>query len=220
MNTTVIYIIVMITILALLLSGYYFYYWAPNQSTANLYKIPLLTTETEFNESYTSTYEMSNLVINRDTLLIPKFGYGLTFKWEMNIPSRGSNDKWQNSFNHLKPIITMMDSPVISYHPKKNYLSIILKYRDNPFYAQFSEIKFHDIKLQRWSTYVLVIENRNVKLYIDNILSSTKILPSVITIYDIKSNIVLGEVNNNFLGKIKNLTLYPYPLKYEEIINI
>ena len=111
----------------------------------------------------------------------------------------------------------MMDSPVISYHPKKNYISIIVKYRNNPFYAQFSEIRFDDIKIQKWSSYVLVIENRNIKFYIDGVLTSSKNLPSVITIYDMNSNIVLGEVNNNFQGKIRNLSLIPYALNYNEI---
>ena len=34
---------------------------------------------------------------------------------------------------------------------------------------------------------------------------------------DLNTDIVLGEENNNFLGKIRNLTLYPYPLGYNEI---
>ena len=114
----------------------------------------------------------------------------------------------------------MNDSPVISYHPKKNYLSITVKYRNNPFYAQFAEVKFKDIKLQVWAKYVLVIENRNIKLYINGILVSTKILPSVIVITDIKSELILGQLNDNFLGKIKNLSLIPYPLSFDEIKTI
>jgi hypothetical protein len=135
----------------------------------------------------------------------------------MYIPSISSNDKWQTSFNRLKPIISMNDSPVISYHPKKNYLSIVLKYRNNPFYAQFAEIKFENIKPQRWSKYILIIENRNIRLYIDTILVSTKTLPSVPVIYDIQSEIILGDMNNNFRGKIRNASFYPYPLTYDEI---
>jgi hypothetical protein len=138
----------------------------------------------------------------------------------MYIPSIGGNDKWQTNFNHLKPIISMGDSPVISYHPKKNYLSISVKYRNNPFYAQFAEVKFNDIKLQIWTKYVIVIENRNIRLYINGALVSTKILPSVIVISDIKSDIILGSLNDNFLGKIRNLSLIPYPLSFDEIQTI
>ena len=197
----------------------YYYYWLPRQSNASTYVIPLITNETIFSEDYSNTLNLETLV-TRDTLYVPKLGYGLTFSWEMYIPAQGGNDKWQTNFNHLKPIIAMSDSPVISYHPKKNYLSISVKYRNNPFYAQFAEVKFKDIKLQLWSKYTLVIENRNIRLYINGILVSTKILPSVIAISNIKSDIVLGSLNDNFLGKIRNLSLYPYPLSFDEIQTI
>ena len=216
MEITNTYLIVMVIIFILLCIAVYYYYWMPKQSNVNTYKIPLITSETIFDESYNSIIRLNTLV-SRNTLYVPKLGYGLTFSWEMYIPSLGGNDKWQTSYNHLKPIISMNDSPIISYHPKKNYISITLKYRNNPFYAQFAEIKFEDIKLQKWVKYIIVIENRNISMYVDGILSSTKTLPSIISIGDLNTDIVLGEENNNFLGKIRNLTLYPYPLSYNEI---
>jgi hypothetical protein len=82
-----------------------------------------------------------------------------------------------------------------------------------PFYAQFSEVKFKDIKLQKWAKYTLVIENRNIRLYIDNKLVSTKILPSIIAIGDIKSEIILGQVKNNYLGKILIKPLFLFAFK-------
>jgi hypothetical protein len=220
MNTSVVIIVIMIIIFIILSVAFYYYYWLPNKSNVKKYQIPLITTETIFDEKYYNILQTSVLVTDRDTLLIPKLGYGLSFAWDMYIPSISSNDKWQTSFNRLKPIISMNDSPVISYHPKKNYLSIVLKYRNNPFYAQFAEIKFKDIKLQKYAHYILVIDNRNIKLYIDGVLISIKTLPSIPVIYDLNSEIILGEKNNNFLGKIDNLTLYPYPLLYSEISSV
>lgn len=219
MASTLIYVGIFSIIFIFLCIIFYYFYLVPNKSNVNKYKILLLENEQTFNEDYINTIILETLV-TRDTLYIPKLGYGLTFVWEMYIPSQEGNDKWQNSFNHLKPIITMGDSPVISYHPKKNYLSITVKYRNNPFYAQFAEIKFEDIKLQKWSKYIIVIETRNIKLYIDGVLSSIKVLPSVIAFSDIKSEIILGQEQNNFLGKIKNLSLIPYPLSYDEINTI
>jgi len=218
MNSTMLYIIIMIVLVILAILIYY-YYWKPNSSNVNTYKIPLITDEIVFSEDYNNILTVETL-ITRDTLYVPKLGYGLTFSWEMYIPSIGGNDKWHTNFNHLKPIIAMGDSPLISYHPKKNYLSISVKYRNNPFYAQFAEVKFNDIKLQTWTKYVIVIENRNIRLYINGVLVSTKILPSVIVISDIKSDIVLGSLNDNFLGKIRNLSLIPYPLSFDEIQTI
>jgi len=197
----------------------YYYLLLPYQLNTNKYAITLLTPETEFTENYINTIQIASL-ITRNTLYVPKLGYGLTFAWEMYIPSQGGNDKWQNSYNHLKPIISMMDSPVISYHPKKNYLSIILKYRNNPFYAQFSELKYNNIKPQKWSKYILVIKDRDIRLYIDGVLELNKHLPNIAVIYDSNSDIILGEINNNFLGSIKNLVLYPFPVEHNNIANL
>ena len=213
----ILYISISVVILIILFGLFYYYYWIPNQSNISKYKINLITDEISFDETYTNTISLQTQVTNRKTLYIPKLGYGLSFVWDMYIPSLSGNDKWQTTYNRIKPIISMQDSPVIAYHPKKNYLSIVLKYRNNPFYAQFAEIKFEDIKLQKWVKYIIVIENRNISMYVDGILSSTKILPSIISIGDLNTDIVLGEENNNFLGKIRNLTLYPYPLAYNEI---
>ena len=196
----------------------YYYWYLPSLSNTFQYTIPLLTDETIFDETYENTISLEAQVTNRKTLYIPKLGFGLSFVWEMYIPTLNSNEKWNTNYNRLKPIITMVDSPVISYHPKRNYLSIVLKYRNNPFYAQFAEIKFDNIKPQRWSKYIVIIENKTIRLYIDGVLLSTKMLPSVPVIYDIKSKIVLGDTNNNFQGKIKNMSLYPYPLSFDDLL--
>jgi len=210
----------MLVVLLGLIGIYYFYYYLPSKSNTSKYQINLLSPETIFDNNYENSIQIANMVTNRNTLYIPNLGYGLTFAWEMYIPNLSGNDKWQHSFNILKPIIVMNDSPQISYHPKKNYLSIIMKYRDNPFYAQFAEIKFNNIKQQKWSKYILVINGRNIQLYIDGILVSAEYLPSLPVIYDINSEIILGQVNNNFLGKIRNINLYPYPLSLSEMLTI
>jgi len=210
----------MFIVLLILLVLYYFYYYLPGKSNINKYRIDILSTETEFNNDYENQIQLANLITTRSTSYVPKLGYGLSFVWEMYIPNLAGNDKWQNSYNVLKPIITMNDSPQISYHPKKNYLSIVLKYRDNPFYAQFAEIKFDKIKQQKWSKYILVIKDRTVQLFIDGTLVSADFLPSLPVIYDINSDIILGQKKNNFLGKIRNLSMIPYPLSFSEIPNV
>jgi hypothetical protein len=222
MESKYIYILLAIIVLILLFVLFYYYYYSPNQSNIVVYKIPLITNETLFDETYIKTIILKAhpSVSARDTLYVPRIGYGLSFVWEMYIPSVSSNDKWQTNYNRLKPIISMSDSPVISYHPKKNYLSVVLKYRNNPFYAQFAELKFEDMKPQKWSKYILIIENRNIKLYIDSQLVSVKTLPSVPVIYDIGSDITLGNFNNNFQGKVRNASLFPYPLSYTEIESV
>ena len=218
MNSITTYIIVMVLILIGLYIFYYYVYLSSNN--LNKYKIPLLIDETVFTENYIKNIILSTLVSPRLTLYVPKLGYGLTFSWDMYIPAKNGNEDWQNNFNYLKPIIIFGDSPVISYHPKKNYLSIVAKYRNNKYYTQFTELKYTDIRLQNWSQYIVVIENRNIRLFINGKLVLTKTLPSVVVIPELNTHVVLGEENNNFLGKIKNLTLYPYPLSFDEITSI
>ena len=218
MNTTTIFICICIAVIVLiLLYYYYYYYYLPAQNNIGKYQIKILTDEIHMNNEYDNSFLIKNLIPNRDTLYVPKLGYGLSFIWDMYIPNNGGSDKWQHSYNILKPILAMNDSPQISYHPKKNYLSIILKYRNNPFYAQYTEIKYTKIKQQKWSKYILIINGRNIQLYIDNQIVLSQNLPSLPVIYDINSEIILGKKKNNFLGKIRNLILIPYPISANEI---
>jgi hypothetical protein len=208
--------LILLGLVVLLLAIYYLYnfiYVSPQSKNA----IILLKKETLFDEDYLNTIQLSNMITNRSTLLIPDNGYGLSFSWDMYIPNIAGSNGWQNKYNIVKPIITMNDSPQIGYNPKRNFLSVTLRYRNNPFYAQFAEIRLDDIKQQTWNNYILVIHDRLVNLYVNGELLVSKFLPSIPVLYDINSNIILGQKNNNFQGKIKNLILYPLPLSFSDI---
>ena len=217
MNSSVLYILIIIFVLIIIFLVYYYYYYVQYYSNISKYQIKLFNDEIELTNEYENTFIIANLIPNRSTLYVPKLGYGLSFIWEMYIPNKNGNEKWNNSYNILKPIISMNDSPQISYHPKKNYLSIILKYRNNPFYAQYTELKYSKIKQQKWCKYILIINGRNIQLYIDGTIVLAQYLPSLPVIYDLTSEIALGKKNNNFLGKLRNLSLIPYPLSINEI---
>lgn len=220
MEQSVIFMIAGTCILIIILAAYYFYYYLPSQSNASVYKISILPKETQLSEDYTKNIMMTDLVISRNTLMVPKLGYGLTFSWEMYIPNLAGNAAWGNNYNIVKPIFSMNDSPQVGYNPKRNYLSVVTKYRDNPFYAQFSEIKVPNLKLQKWCKYILLISGRTVQIWIDGVVTKTEYLPSIPVVYDIQSSFTIGQVNNNFLGKIRNVTLYPFPLGYTELKDI
>jgi hypothetical protein len=220
MNQSIIFAIAGITLLIVILVLYYFYYYLPTQSNIGKYQIPILTSEITLDEAYSQIIQIANLVSSRSTLIVPKLGYGITFAWEMYIPNLAGNASWNNNYNIVKPIFAMQDSPQVGYNPKKNYLSIITKYRDNPFYAQFSEIKVPDLKLQKWCKYTLAISGRTIQIWIDGTIIKTEYLPSLPVFYDIQSSITIGQVNNNFNGKLRNLIMYPYQLSYKELQNI
>ena len=119
----------------------------------------ILSGPTKFNEKFEKSIS-NNIYIEEGN------GYGITLVWEMLIPNVSENDKYNSTFNRLKPIVRIGDSPQVYYHPKQGYLTIIVKYTDNPFYSNYPEIKIKDIKLQKWQKYVLVIHDRNINLYI------------------------------------------------------
>jgi hypothetical protein len=217
MEQSVLFMIVALVIILALIGAYYFYYYLPSQSNLGKYQIPILTSEITLDETFSQTIQLANLVSNRNTLMIPKLGYGIVFSWEMYIPNLAGNAAWNTSYNIVKPIFSMQDSPQVGYNPKKNYLSIITKYRDNPFYAEFSEIKVPDIKPQKWCKYILAISDRVIQIWIDGVIIKTEYLPSLPVFYDIQSAITIGQMNNNFQGKIRNLTLIPFPLSYSEL---
>lgn len=217
MNQAVIFTIAGLVLLLCLLGIYYIYYYLPNKRNTNKYQLSILTSETLLDETFSKTVQVANLVSDRSTLMIPKLGYGITFAWEMYIPNLAGNAGWQNDYNIVKPIFFMQDSPQVGYNPKKNYLSIITKYRDNPFYAQFSEIKVPNIKLQKWCKYILAISGRTIQIWIDGKIVQTEYLPSLPVFYDIQSAITIGQINNNLQGKIRNLVMYPYALGYDEL---
>jgi hypothetical protein len=220
MNQSIIFVIAGVCILIVLIIAYYLYFYLPSLSNTNKYKITILGSETVINEDFQQTTMMTDIVTTRPTLMIPKLGYGLTFTWEMYIPNLSGNAHWNNNYNIVKPLFSMNDSPQVGYNPKKAYISVVTKYRDNPFYAQFSQIKITDIKQQKWCKYILIIFGRTIQVWIDGNIIKTEYLPSLPVIYDIQSSFIIGQKNNNFLGKLRNVTIYPYPLTYAELQTI
>ena len=151
MNTSTIYTIIIILFVLSVL--FYFIYpnlFGSNQSNRNKYSILLLSGITKFSEDFEQVLPMNTLVKSRNTFFIPYLGYGVSFSWEMYVDVKGGNYDWQSSYNRDKPIIKINDSPVISYNPKKNYISIIVKYRDNPYLTKLTELKYNNVKCQTW----------------------------------------------------------------------
>jgi hypothetical protein len=218
MNKGIIYGFFIFLFIAILFGLYFFY--KSKTTNANQYKISLLEGPIKFSEDFQQVMQVSSLVGKRNTLYVPYLGYGLSFSFEMYVSGTNGNSEWRSSFNKLKPIIKMVDSPVISYQPKKNYLSIVIKYRDNPFLAKFAEIKYKNIKLQTWVKYIVVISSNNVRIYENGILVKSKTLEAVPILYDYDSKIILGQKNNNCLCKVRNCDMYPYPLSSTEISSV
>ena len=175
----------------------------------------LIRGPTKFDEKFEKEIRISDLVSDRTNFILDNKGYGITVKWEMYIPNNSGSKYYNSSFNKLKNIFTIGESPQVYYHPKKGYLSMIFKYIDNPFYSHYPEIKIDNVPQQRWNTFILVIDNRHVRVYMNGKLEKSITLPNIIVLD--MDNLTLGKTNNNFLGLVKNMVLYPYPLNFTEV---
>lgn len=213
-ENTIYYMIGFLVLLYLIIVVYYNYLYKNTEKEITILKGP-----TKFKEEYQEKLDINALTKNKELLDNYGKGHGLTLIWEMYIPNNPPNKFYNSSFNKLKPIVKFGDSPQIYYHPKQGYLSIILKYTDNPFYSNYPEIKIEDIKLQKWEKYILVIQDRNINLFINNKLVASKTLMNIPYIY-LFEGINFGEINNNFLGIIKNMKLLTRALTIKEIKNL
>lgn len=177
--------------------------------------ITLVKGPIKFTEDYEKQFNGQDLVPTRNTFLEPDKGHGITLVWEMNIPNTDGSRHYKSSFNKLKNIITIGESPQIYYHPKKGYVSFIFKYLDNPFYSHFPEIKLENITLQKWNKYILIIDNRHIRVYLNGNLVKSTSLPNVVILN--VDTIRVGKINNNFLGVVKNMNIFPYPVSNQEL---
>ena len=180
--------------------------------------ITLVKGPTKFTEDFEKEFLGQELITNRNTFIEPDKGHGITLIWEMNIPNTDGSRHYKSSFNKLKNIITIGESPQIYYHPKKGFVSFIFKYLDNPFYSHYPEIKLENIPLQKWNKYILIIQNRHIRIYMNGKLVKSTSLPNLVMLnFD---SIKVGKINNNFLGVVKNMEIYPYPLSNQELLTL
>lgn len=205
------YIISALVFVGLILIIYYNYFYKSTKKG----EISLLLGPKKLTEDFEKEVFLTDIVKNNNYLLTPGKGYGISLLWEMNISNISGNKEFNSSYNKLKPIIRFGTSPQIYYHPKKGYLSIILKYTDNPFYSNHPEIKYTEMTQQTWNKYLLIINNRHINLYVDGVLKVSQSLLNV-PVLDL-NNIKIGKVNNNCLGVIKNMSLFLHPLTKKEI---
>jgi hypothetical protein len=167
-------------------------------------------------ESFTKTISLAKIINNkRNSIMIPGYGNGLTFKWSMYLDDPAGEHNWHSSYTRDKPILTIGDSPHIYYNPKYNTLKIMLKYNETPFYAHYPIIELKDIPLRRWNTYVVCIDGLSVKVWMNDVIRLSKVLPNQPIIST--SDIILGERDNNIQGALRDFVIYFRPYSTVEI---
>jgi hypothetical protein len=181
----------------------------------NIIKYDLITNVNNLDQDYEQRFILSNIIPDRATLVLPGYGDGLLFIWEMFIPNTMGERGWTTNFSKDKPLIRIGDSPHIYYNPKNNILKIVLKYKDTPFYAHYPVIELKDIPLQKWNHYAVSINGNSVIIFCNGIQVKNQKLNNIPIISN--NDIILGEQGNNIIGKIQNLTIHFRPYNTYEI---
>jgi hypothetical protein len=208
-------IIAIIVCAALAIIYWSMYVRKTNNGTISDYKISLINSPTVIRPDYAKSYLIPSLISDRKSFLVPGRGNGITIVLDMYINNAPMNANWGSSYGRSKPIIQIGESPCIYYTPKTGNLSLVLKYRDNPYYSNYPEIIYSDLKQQKWNKLIIVIDNRSIRFYLDGNIVKSQTIDGVPIIYD--NEIKIGEALNNINGKIRQLDVYPLAADPDDI---
>lgn len=179
--------------------------------------VELITDEKILDKSFNATKTIQD-VIKRNKLTLPNESNTIIITWQMYLPNIGGEFYWTSNYTKDKPIIRIGQSPHIYYNAKQNKLKIITKYQYSPFANHYPLIELEDIMLQGWNTYTVVVQNYKIRIYVNGELKLSQKLDNGIVIDDYRTKeILLGEVNNNLFGKIRNLKLYFNDFKHDTL---
>jgi hypothetical protein len=208
-------LIAIIVSLVLALIYWSIYIRSSKTGTVADYKLSFITSPTIMAPDYEKSYLIPSLITDRKSFLVPGKGNGITIVMDIYINNTPMNANWGSSYKRSKPILQIGESPCVYYTPNTGDLSLVLKYRDNPYYSNYPEIIYPDLKLQKWNKLIIVVDNRNIRFYLNGNIVKSQTIDGVPIIYD--NDIKIGELNNNISGKIRQLDVYPLPVGPEDI---
>ena len=150
-----------------------------------------------------------SILKDRKTTQINKFTYSIWLK----IFNVEENYDWKSDYSIPKVLLNCGYSPIILYIPKTNIFRIGMTTNSS------NEITFYDIKnlfhIQTWQHLVIVLENKNLDIYLNGLLKVSYILPSI-PYFALNSTIQLFE-NYGFYAQVSLITYYTKSLNIKEV---
>lgn len=155
--------------------------------------------------------------LNKSSNILNKKKESLDFTYNIWIKvfNAEENLDWNQSFDTPKILLNRQYSPIILYVPKDNSLRVGMQ-TDIDTKITFYEIN-NFFKLQTWQNICLVLEERNLDIFLNGKLKVSYILPSVP--YLNTSPIQLFP-NYGFYAQVSLITYYNRSLNIKEIKNI
>lgn len=160
--------------------------------------------------------ENFNLILNRKNLHIPNVNSTLEMNIKfLNIPS---NFVWKSSYKNKKIILLNDNCPNIHYIPSQHLLIISYLTVDFNNNVISHNININNLPIQTWFKLVIVTNNRLVSIFNNEKLIKVSKLPNVpkLPINDLE----IGSINQNFLGKLKDIKYYDYAMTKYEVANL
>lgn len=146
---------------------------------------------------------------DRKTTQINKFTYSIWLK----IFNVEENYDWKSDYSIPKVLLNCGYSPILLYIPKTNIFRIGMTTNNS------NEITFYDIKnlfhIQTWQHLVIVLENKNLDVYLNGLLKVSYILPSI-PYFALNSHIQLFS-NYGFYAQVCLITYYSKSLNIKEV---
>jgi hypothetical protein len=210
----------LIFLLTVLIISLIIFYYLSNKNKFEVSRLDLITNEKILDRSFNISKSISDF-IKRDNLSLVNENNTIIITWQMYLPNIGGEFYWTSNYNKDKSIIRIGESPHILYNAKENKIKILTKYQYSPFKNHYPIIELEDINLQSWNTYTVYLQNYNVRIYVNGELVLSQKLDNGIIIDDYKnSNLLIGELNNNLFGKIRNLSIYLNDLSNEKLTEL
>ncbi len=180
-------------------------WWKSTSGTVNEY--PIIKGQQNLTQEFGERMTIGELLGGAQILNIPDKGRAITITLDLHMNNTVSNDGWVSSYLSLKPIIKVGESPALYYSPKNSKLILVVKYRDNPYYPHYQNIEV-DFPLQKWTSILINVDNRDVRFTMDGTLVKFVKLDNTAIVSNDYSDIVsVGEVNNNIQGSIRGLSI-------------
>tara|TARA_B110001450_G_scaffold252612_1_gene274693 strand:- start:594 stop:1418 length:825 start_codon:yes stop_codon:yes gene_type:complete len=140
-----------------------------------------------------------------------KYSFSLWYR----LDNVSANAHWDTSANGDKIILFNNGCPNILYLRKENVIKIQIAFLNTEGIRDYYDFILPEIESQIWTNLFITIDNRNVNIYKNSILLTTKILPHVnIKTYKMLS---IGSKRNNFNGYIGYVEYFNYIANQEKI---
>lgn len=154
------------------------------------------------------------------SMLLPvsKEGTKYTLAFSLYSKNLAENSSWGKGFKGPKGIISHYGSPNVYYITDKNTLRISIAYRDDLSNKTFYNFDLENFKYQRWEHVVIVVDDRFVVVYLNGEIEKTIKLPNIPWIS--QNSFFIGQKNNNFNGKIRNVEYFNDALNINEVENL